>query len=275
MNKLLPILILPILISNAVANAGPGPWADGAYYPGQLDGRYFANAYNNTDGSFSRTTNTFFVTNTVSTTVTTGGLPTTVITSTVTGPFSQVSVSGSVVSGLISFGIKDGSPTVLAPGTAAGGSTNASSRTELLSLGFDRSHNYFLMYVNGDVFVGTTAANINDSTEKVSGVLVNGVGRETISRATNTGTSLVGPGGATTVAFSIPTATANGYFNAKVKNNKSPYTFKGDGTVTLAAADGQPSTIDGEHDFDISGIKTSGNSASGFPTTTGTSTTGQ
>lgn len=276
MNSLVPSLCLAALLATSTkspASAGPGPYANGAYYPGQLDGRYFASAYNNADGSFKTTvtTNTFFVTNTTNVVIVVPGMTNATTTNFITGPFSstQKSISGSVVSGLIAFGIRDGTPSFASVSTAAGSSTNATSASELRTLGLDRSHNYFLIYVNGDVFVGTTAADINPANSKVTGVLVNGAGRDVISRVTNTGTSVVGPGGATTVAFSIPSATANGYFNANVKNNKSPYTFKGDGTLNIASASGEPSYLDGEHTFKINGIKVSSSSSSGYPSTGG------
>ena len=50
-------ILLPLLLaatSPALAGNwfGSGPWASGAYYPGQLDGRYFANVYNNLGGLY-------------------------------------------------------------------------------------------------------------------------------------------------------------------------------------------------------------------------------
>jgi hypothetical protein len=55
MIRLITSLLLSILllISSATAGSffGPGPWANGAYYPGQLDGKYSATVFgNNTSG---------------------------------------------------------------------------------------------------------------------------------------------------------------------------------------------------------------------------------
>lgn len=264
---------------------GSGPWANGAYYPGQLDGRYFANVYNNLGGTFTRvsTTNSFFTTNQVVTTTVTniGGLSVTntITTNVVTGPIleTNTTVLGSVVSGVIGFGIRDGSQpfvnagtTAVATGDAGGAVSTASSSTALQSLSLDNSLNNFLVYVNGDVYVGQTSANINPQSSTVSGVLANGVGRNNYILVTNS--TAAGGGGAvvagtTTVPISFPSATASGYFNANVNNNKATYTFNGSGTIAIATARGGASEIDGTHNFQLNGIKTSFNSASAFPQT--------
>jgi hypothetical protein len=267
-------ILLPLLLTATPTFAGnwfgSGPWANGMYYPGQLDGRYFANVYNNLGGTFSRvsTTNSFFTTNqVVTTTVTnTGGLTVTnsVTTNVVTGPLleTNTTVLGSVVSGVISFGIKDGLP---AAGTQ---STSASSSTaqSVTSVTVDPSLNNFLVYVNGDVYVGATSANINPDSSTVSGVLANGAGRTRYQLFTNQST-----GGGSAVAntgvevISIPSASASGYFNANVNNNKATYTFAGGGTIAIATATGGSSEVDGTHNFQLNGIKTSVNSSSAFP----------
>jgi hypothetical protein len=282
--------LLPLLLTTAPAFAGnwfgSGPWANGMYYPGQLDGRYFANVYNNLGGTFSRvsTTNSYFTTNQVSTTVVSNVgivlVTNTVTTNIVTGPLLETNtvVLGSVVSGVISFGIRDGSApfasgrtTASSVGGSVGGTASVgSSSTALEALSLDNSLNNFLVYINGDVFVGATSANINPKSSSVSGVMANGVGRNIYRLVTNS--VAAGGGGAavagtTTVVLSIPSATASGYFNANVNNNKSPYTFAGGGTIAVATAVGGGSELDGTHNFTLDGIKTSGNSASAFPQT--------
>jgi hypothetical protein len=286
-------LLLPLLLTATPALAGnwfgSGPWANGTYYPGQLDGRYFANVYNNRGGNFSRvsTTNTFFTTNQVSTTIVTniGGtngafFTNGVTTNIVEGPFFETNtvVLGSVVSGVIGFGIRDGSPPFVTSRTVAssvggasgGTASTASSSTALESLALDSSLNNFLVYVNGDVYVGQTSANINSQSSTVSGVLANGVGRNSYRLVTNTvaaGGGGASVAGSTTVVISLPTASASGYFNAAVKNNKTPYTFQGAGTIAVATAVGGGSEVDGTHNFNLDGIKTSVNPASAFPQT--------
>lgn len=284
MNKTLLPLIVALHFSGSIASAGnwfgPGPWANGAYYPGQLDGRYFANVYNNLGGTFVRTstTNTILTTNETTTTVISNGISDIVTTNIVTSTtVTNTTVTGSVVSGVISFGIRDGTPafvaanaTAVANGAQGGSFSTASSSTALQSLSLDSSLNNFLVYVNGDVYVGQTAANINPKSSSVSGIMANGVGRNIYRLATNT--VAAGGGGAavagtTTVVLSIPSATASGYFNANVNNNKSPYTFAGGGTIAVATAVGGGSELDGTHNFQLDGIKTSFNSASAFPQT--------
>lgn len=39
---LVPLLVASVLTSVSFAGAGPGPWANGTYYPGNLDGKYQA-----------------------------------------------------------------------------------------------------------------------------------------------------------------------------------------------------------------------------------------
>jgi hypothetical protein len=280
---LLPMfLILAAPASQAPAGNffGSGPWANGMYYPGQLDGRYFANVYNNLGGTFTRvsTTNSFFATNQVTTSVVTNvGLvfvTNTVTTNTVTGPLLETNtvVTGSVVSGVVGFGIRDGTPAFVNASTVAVGATGvsgtANSSSALQSLSLDRSLNNFVVYINGDAYVGTTTANINPKTSTVSGVLANGAGRTLFQLFTNQATG--GGSGVANVGvevISLPSATASGYFNANVNNNKTPYTFSGSGTIAIASASGSISAVDGTHNFNLDGIKTSGNSASAFPQT--------
>jgi len=273
MNKFLLVPFLTALSSAPLfAGAGTGPWALGAYYPGQLDGRYFASVYNNVDGSFSKvsTTNSYYVTNqTVTTEITNSGgliVTNTVTTNVVTGPLFETNtvVTGSVISGILGFGIKDGVPTVV----GASGSTEGGAGAGNASVGsfqvpsFDPTLNNFVIYVNGDVYVGTTAASINPSSSTVAGALINGAGRARYQVFTNQEAGVASVANVGVQVISLPSATASGYFNANVKNNKSPYTFKGKGTISIATASGASSFIDGIHQFNLNGIKTSLISAS-------------
>jgi hypothetical protein len=283
MNKFLLVPFLTALSSAPLfAGAGTGPWALGAYYPGQLDGRYFASVYNNVDGSFSKvsTTNSYYVTNqTVTTEITNSGgliVTNTVTTNVVTGPLFETNtvVTGSVISGILGFGIKDGVPTVV----GASGSTEGGAGAGNASVGsfqvpsFDPTLNNFVIYVNGDVYVGTTAANINPSSSTVAGALINGAGRARYQVFTNQEAGVASVADVGVQVISLPSATASGYFNANVKNNKSPYTFKGKGTISIATASGASSFIDGIHQFNLNGIKTSLISASAVQQNTQTAT---
>jgi hypothetical protein len=273
MKTLAFLVLLALSSSPAFAGSwfGSGPWANGTYYPGQLDGRYFANVYNNLGGTFTKvsTTNSFFTTNRVVTTeiTNTGGLAVTniITTNIVTGPLLETNtvVLGSVVSGVIGFGIRDGTPAAAASQDVA--PTAGASAQQALSL--DRSLNNFVVYINGDAYAGSTTANINPKKSAVSGVLANGAGRTLYQLFTNQTPGPGGPANTGIQVVTLPTATASGYFNANVKNNKSPYTFKGSGTIAIASVSGTISEVDGIHNFKLNGIKTSGNSASAFPQT--------
>ena len=285
---LLPFLAIALATNASLAGNwfGSGPWANGTYYPGQLDGRYFANVYNNVGGTFTKvsTTNSYFTTNQVVTTTSTniGGLTNTVVetTNVVTGPLLETNtvVNGSVVSGVIGFGIRDGTQPFNAQGASAttqggGASVGTSSSAALQALALDNSLNNFLIYVNGDVYIGTTAANINPDSSTVSGVLANGSGGNRYQLFTNQSTSGFVVANTGVQVVSLPSATASGYFNANVNNNKATYTFSGNGTIAIATASGGTSDVDGTHNFQLNGIKTSGNSATAAQQTSTASTT--
>ena len=281
---LLPLLAITLLTNTSLAGNwfGSGPWANGTYYPGQLDGRYFANVYNNVGGTFSRvsTTNSYFTTNQVTTSVTVDGVVTTTTTNVVTGPLLETNtvVNGSVVSGVIGFGIRDGSQPFNAQSASAttqGGDagTGVSSSAALQALALDNSLNNFLIYVNGDVYIGTTAANINPDSSTVSGVLANGSGRTLYQLFTNQTAGVASVANTGVEVVSLPSATASGYFNANVNDNKATYTFSGNGTIAIATASGSTSEVDGTHNFQLNGIKTSGNSATAAQQTSTASTT--
>ena len=285
---LLPFLAIALATNASLAGNwfGSGPWANGTYYPGQLDGRYFANVYNNVGGTFTKvsTTNSYYTTNQVVTTTSTntGGLvvTNTITTNVVTGPLLQTNtvVNGSVVSGVIGFGIRDGTPPFNAQSASAttqGGdaSTGVSSSAALQALALDNSLNNFLIYVNGDVYIGTTAANINPDSSTVSGVLANGSGGNRYQLFTNQTATDFAVANTGVEVVSLPSATASGYFNASVNNNKATYTFNGSGTIAIATASGSTSEVDGTHNFQLNGIKTSPNSGSGAQQTSPASTT--
>ena len=281
---LLPLLAIALATNTSLAGNwfGSGPWwPNGTYYPGQLDGRYFANVYNNVGGTFTRvsTTNSYFTTNQVTTTVISnaGLFPVTnmVTTNIVTGPLLETNtvVYGSVVSGVIGFGIRDGSAPFNAQGQGAGANANVSSSAALQALALDNSLNNFLIYVNGDVYIGTTSANINPDSSTVSGVLANGSGRTQYQLFTNQTAGTLSVANTGVEVVSLPSATASGYFNASVNDNKATYTFSGSGTIAIATASGSTSEVDGTHNFQLNGIKTSGNSATAFPQTSTASTT--
>jgi hypothetical protein len=292
----LPSLLTACLLQSALAGGfGPGPWANGAYYPGQLDGRYSANVYNNTQdrldfsemdtpsGNIVRTdtfettsgttnfssylttngTTTITITNdagviTSSNAVYTTNIVSTTVTNTTPGTTNLVtSGAAAVVSGVLGFGISGGSPSVSSNGTTV---TTIGTGAGIIDL--DSSENYFVIYVDGDAYAGRTAAGINLHTQRVAGSLVNGVGASynfilpTVTANTN-GTSTTNY-----TTTSVPVSAASGYFNAKIKSDKSPFIFKGAGEISVNEALANLGISPGGHmtyPFNLDGIKVSDN----------------
>jgi hypothetical protein len=292
MKNLIPCLAVAVAIStNAFAGAGSGPWANGAYYPGQLDGRYSANVYNNTQDrlDFSEmdtpsenivrtdtfettpgTTNvsTYLTTNATTTTTITNefgvitssnvvyntNIASTVVTNTTPSTTNLVtSGAAGVVSGVLGFAISNAVP---APTTGtAGGAANIG--TTLQSIGLDNNLNYFVVYVDGDVFAGQTAAGINLDTKKVAGSLWNGTGKSSYEKVTNTTFDTNNrPISSAVSLLTVPGASAGGYFNAKIKSDKSPFTFKGAGEISTRSTS-QAGQGNATYPFNLDGIKVS------------------
>jgi hypothetical protein len=290
--KIQHLLPLLLLTTPAIAGMGPGPWAQGAYYPGQYDGRYSANVYNNTQARFDAgqmhtpsgntvredafvvTTNTTFQTNITSQTTVTdiSGLPvtntvtTTNITSaTVITTNLVTSGAAAVVSGVLGFGIRSGTPATGAE--LASRASGGDASTAVRSIGLDTSLNYFVIYVDGEVFAGQTAAGINNNTGSVAGSLFGGVGRNEYRLITNTTRNTNGfVTGSTVEILQFPSASASGYFNARIKNNKTPFVFKGAGEISARGTTQAGTLGNATYPFNVDGIKSSDNSASGYTT---------
>jgi hypothetical protein len=173
---------------------GSGPWANGAYYPGQYDGVYSASIY--------------------------GGNP-------------------GVVSGVLGFGLDNGAP-----------STNAISTNILTSI--NNAENYFVVYVDGQSYVGQTIANINENSSKVSGGLANGQGEPTFSVLVTTNFPGSTNQTVTTTQLTILN-TCGGAFDANITGKKSVISFEGINTGTLStAANGFPTST---NTFSLNGMK--------------------
>ena len=71
---LIAVVVLAFAATSKAGSFGPGPWANGAYYPGQFDGKYSATVFgNNTSGVFGfalQAGSPTIITNTQSTTTT-------------------------------------------------------------------------------------------------------------------------------------------------------------------------------------------------------------
>lgn len=159
---------------------GSGPWANGAYYPGQFDGVYSASMF--------------------------GGSP-------------------SVVSGVLGFGIRNGSPST---------STNSEVTTNSVqnTITVDPFQNYFVAFIDGRTYAGITIATINNQTDQVSGGLFNGVAQPTGTIAN----------------------TASGGFNASLTGQKDVITFSGNNTGTIqTSTNGEP--VDPLNTFSLNGMK--------------------
>lgn len=162
--------------SSLAGNIGPGPWANGAYFPGQFDGVYSASAF-----------------------------------------------GSNALSGVISFGLDDGSPTTLTNSTVT---TTAVQNT----ITVDPFQNYFVLFVDGVTYAGLSIGSINGDADLVSGALFNGTGPST-------------------------NQTASGGFTAKLKSKKSVVTFKGRETGILTTATNFVNVS--TNTFSINGIKVS------------------
>lgn len=257
---LITLTVLAFCVSTALSGTGPGPWANGAYFPGQLDGRYSATVYNNVGASQSVTTKP--ITNENSSTIISnvGGLITTNGVTVLTTSFVS-EATPDVVSGILGFGIRNGTPSV---GASSNSVTSSNSSAALQGLSLDPTHNYFLIYINGEVYSGTTAANVNPDSGKIAGALVNGAGQVNYTLFTNQVAGFASVANTGVEVVSLPSATANGYFTAKVKDNKSPYTFKGSGSIAISTAGGSDSGPDNFYNFGLDGIKSTDNSLSGL-----------
>lgn len=177
---------------------GPGPWANGAYYPGQYDGVYSATIF--------------------------GGSP-------------------SVVSGVLGFGLNNGSPS-----TATGTTTNTQNTINL-----DSSQNYFVVFVEGRSYAGQSIANINNQANKVSGGLINGTAPPTFFTVASTNFP-----GTTNQTVTLTTLrsenSVGGAFVASLTGKKAVIKFSGNNTGTLQVSENGIPTGP-QNTFSLNGMK--------------------
>jgi hypothetical protein len=136
----------------------------------------------------------------------------------------------SVVSGVMGFGLRNGSPSIVT------NSTTTSSNSIQSTLTVDPFQNYFVVFVNGITYVGGTVATINNQTDQVTGGLYSGVAPNTIT-ATSTNSN-----------------TCSGGFTASLTGKKAVITFSGIDTGILqqntnGVTNGPPNT------FSLNGLK--------------------
>ena len=183
--------ILPFLAITLAANVGlagnwfgSGPWANDAYYPGQLDGKY------------------------------------------------QASVTGVNIAGAVGFAFQDGAPTSSSV-TAAGASNNIT---------VDPSLNYFVIFVQGVTYSGTTTATINLDQNTVTGALYSGASAFTTVETSEilfitNGTSVETATQVSTVLDNLALLNrgVNGGFTANIKSKNSLFNFSGTGELSAPA----------------------------------------
>jgi hypothetical protein len=225
---------------------GSGPWANGAYYPGQFDGRYTATIYNNlasTNIPIADTNNPGYVGN-------------------------------GVVSGVLGFGIRNGMPSTAATtnnNAAANAANQFASSFNVQSINVDTSHNYFVTYIDGKMYAGETTGNIDINQNKVSGTLLNGTSTAGYERVNtpilNTNGIIIG---FTTSFIPVPGGVAGGFFNANITKNKAVFAFSGPGKISTQSVTTN-STTAGDlftYPFSLNGLRVSFNSASGYTLST-------
>lgn len=212
MKALVPALIAAALTLPSAMGGnwfGPGPWANGAYYPGQYDGVYSATMF--------------------------GGTP-------------------SVISGVLGFGLRNGSPSTSTNSTLAG--TNGVQSTIVV----DPFQNYFVVFVDGRTYAGSTIATVNNQTDQVSGGLYNGIGPATTLAFTNTAitfntnTPPTIESSNNTVVFETFQNTCGGGFTASLTGKKDVITFVGNNSGTLqVSVNGVPTGP--QNTFSLNGMK--------------------
>lgn len=185
--------ILPLLAITLAANVGlagnwfgSGPWANDAYYPGQLDGKY------------------------------------------------QASVTGVNIAGAVGFAFQDGAPTA--------SSSAASATTASNNITVDPSLNYFVIFVQGVTYSGTTTATINLDQNTVTGALYSGSSsfstittEDTILITNSTGVTPVVIQNVVLDNLSLLNRGVNGGFTANINSKNSLFNFSGSGQLSAPA----------------------------------------
>ncbi len=224
MKKFLTAALIPACAATLMAGGGPGPWAAGAYYPGQLDGKYQAAVYgNNITGVLG-----FALVD---------GAP----------PFDeQTSVLGGGAAG--------GGAAGGATGGATGGGTGGASSAALVNadLGLDESQNYFAIFVQGRTYTGRTVGMIDIDRKTVTGTMIGAqpsfdYSVLSIAQSVVVGTppSVVESQTDVPILNNLPLVNRglSGGFKANIKNSTSLLTFKGSGQLSTPA---QSQTVSAE-----------------------------
>jgi len=188
MKKLFLPLTLLALTHGLMAGGTPGgPWGNGAYYSGYLNGKYMG------------------------------------------------VVTGNNIAGVLGFAIVDGAPPFRKIDSSFGRPTEDTVKVaEYDDLRMDVTQNYFAIFVEGRTYTGLTTAGVDISSKTVAGAL-QGTDPVGVQAAV---TGAPGPGDFlfnASDALSIINRGLSGGFTAKVKCDKSVFTFKGDGQLSTPA----------------------------------------
>lgn len=212
MKKLTPFLAsLCLLAAPAFAVTGPGPWASGAYYPGQYDGVYSASITGD-DGT----------------------------------------------TGLMSFALKNGSPTTSSNSTASAGSNGVTVNNTITVNPFQ---NFFIIYMNGLTYAGLATASINGNAKSVTGALYSGSAPSSTVNIYSTNVTITAGTTGNTTNYDVSVTeqtienTCGGAFTAEIDSFNALTTFSGNNTGTLATQTN--GVADFENTFSVTGIKVS------------------
>jgi hypothetical protein len=288
----------------ALGGAGPGPWANGTYYPGNLDGKYQAAVSGEntagvlgfalTDGSpvFRQTTQQQG--STTNTTPTLGSTEQRLsLDSSVN--YYAIFVNGRTYTGntVASVSYPNSTVTGVLQGTAS--ATNTTTNNQLVSQLLTNIGSVTLTNVSNSISVVSQLFTNTTFTNQTTLVTNNGVVTETnvfftnttvqTVFITNTNTVNLPPTvvnttnlqtefitNQTTTALVVATG-VSGAFSAKIKSNQGVFTFKGDGSLTAPGPVISNTQTDSTLSFNVNGLRVSFSGASTIPTTT-TGTTG-
>lgn len=152
--------------------------------------------------------------------------------------------SPGVVSGVLGFGLRNGAPsTSTSTNTSTTQGFLTASTSSSSSVAVDPNQNYYVVYVDGQSYSGTTIANVNQNSRQVSGALVTGTGSPTTEILVSTNTEISNSGGTvvtnTTESFTTVTLenTCGGGFSANIGSDEAVISFKGDNTGILATSE--------------------------------------
>jgi len=203
----------------------------------------------------------------------------------------QAAVTGINTSGVLGFAIRDGSPPFLESSSqqlVTVGTNNSIISNQQID--YDRTLNYYVIFINGRTYTGTTAAGINYDNNSVNGTLIgtqpatgSAVAPQTVSltNITNETSIIEIDGTPTTTITSITNITTNtvlitntvaiatgvdGAFQANVNGKRGVFTFQGPGQLTSPGIVVDGTQVNPVTPFNVNGIRVSFSSQANFQT---------